>query len=114
MTKPLTFQAIILTLEKFWAGQGCLIWQPYYSEVGAGTANPATFLRVLGPEPWRVAFLEPSVRPGDSRDGEDPNRIPRHTHGQGILKPEPGDPQQQYLGTLEALGIHTTAHHLRF
>jgi len=114
MTKPLTFQSIILTLEKFWAGQGCLIWQPYYSQVGAGTMNPATFLRVLGPEPWRVAYVEPSVRPDDGRYGENPNRLQQHYQYQVILKPDPGNPQEIYLESLEALGIDPRQHDIRF
>ena len=88
---------MILALEKFWADRGCLIWQPYYTEVGAGTMNPATFLRVLGPEPWNVAYVEPSVRPDDGRYGENPNRFQLHHQYQVILKPDPGNPQELYL-----------------
>ena len=102
-----TFQDAILRLQAFWAGRGCLIWQPVNTEVGAGTMNPATFLRVLGPEPWHVAYVEPSVRPDDSRYGENPNRIQTHTQFQVILKPDPGDPQELYLGSLAAIGIDT-------
>ncbi|HPH97954.1 MAG TPA: glycine--tRNA ligase subunit beta [Anaerolineaceae bacterium] len=114
MAKPLDFQSIMLTLEKFWAEQGCLIWQPYYSQVGAGTMNPATFLRVLGPEPWNVAYVEPSVRPDDGRYGENPNRLQQHYQFQVILKPDPGNPQELYLKSLEALGIDPLEHDIRF
>ena len=89
MSTALDFQSIIFKLQTYWAGQGCLIWQPYYSQVGAGTMNPATFLRVLGPEPWRVAYVEPSVRPDDGRYGVNPNRLQQHTQFQVILKPDP-------------------------
>src|SRR4026209_2781994 len=84
-----SFQDIILKLQDFWAAHGCLITQPYYTQVGAGTMNPATFLRVLGPEPWNVAYVEPSVRPDDGRYGETPNRFQKHTQYQVILKPDP-------------------------
>src|SRR5262249_53458175 len=87
---------------------------PANTEVGAGTMNPATFLRVLGPEPWRVAYVEPSIRPDDSRYGENPNRIQQHTQFQVILKPDTGDPQELYLGSLAALEIHTARHDVRF
>src|SRR5262252_4623147 len=97
----LTMQEAMLRLQAFWAERGALIAQPFNTEVGAGTANPATALRVLGPEPWRVAYVEPSVRPDDSRYGENPNRIQCHTQFQVILKPEPGDAQELYLGSLE-------------
>jgi glycyl-tRNA synthetase len=110
----LTMQDALLALTAYWTERGAMIVQPMNTEVGAGTANPATFLRVLGPEPWRVAYVEPSVRPDDSRYGENPNRIQMHTQFQVILKPEPGDPQEQYLGSLEALGIDTTANDVRF
>ena len=92
-----SFQDIILTLQQFWAAHGCLIWQPYYTQVGAGTMNPATFLRVLGPEPWNVAYVEPSIRPDDGRYGENPNRFQQHYQYQVILKPDPGNPQELYL-----------------
>lgn len=114
MTQPLDFQSVILTLQKFWADQGCLIWQPYYTQVGAGTMNPATFLRVLGPEPWNVAYVEPSVRPDDGRYGENPNRFQQHYQFQVILKPDPGNPQELYLKSLEALGIDPRQHDIRF
>jgi len=110
----LTFQEAIFSLQRFWADEGCLIWEPYYLQVGAGTMNPATFLRVLGPEPWSVAYVEPSVRPDDARYGENPNRMGLHYQYQVILKPEPGDPQELYLRSLEALGIDRTQHDIRF
>ncbi len=114
MTEPLDFQTIIMNLQQFWANQGCLIWQPYYTQVGAGTYNPATYLRVLGPEPWHVAYVEPSVRPDDGRYGENPNRLQMHTQFQVILKPDPGNPQEVYLKSLEALGIDPRQHDIRF
>ncbi|MBI3244218.1 MAG: glycine--tRNA ligase subunit beta [Chloroflexi bacterium] len=114
MTSPLSFQSIIITLEKFWAERGCLIWQPYNHQVGAGTMNPATFLRVLGPEPWNVAYAEPSIRPDDGRYGENPNRLQQHYQYQVILKPDPGNPQELYLQSLEALGINPRQHDIRF
>ena len=103
-----------MTLQQFWAEQGCVIWQPYYSQVGAGTMNPATFLRVLGPEPWNVAYVEPSIRPDDGRYGENPNRMQMHYQFQVILKPDPGNPQEIYLKSLEALGIEPRQHDIRF
>ena len=114
MTEPLDFQSIILALQHFWADQGCLLWQPYYTQVGAGTYNPATFLRVLGPEPWNVAYVEPSIRPDDARYGENPNRMQMHYQFQVILKPDPGDPQEIYLRSLEAIGIDPRRHDIRF
>ncbi|MBE7434165.1 MAG: glycine--tRNA ligase subunit beta [Anaerolineales bacterium] len=109
-----SFQEIILKLQDFWAAHGCLITQPYYTQVGAGTMNPATFLRVLGPEPWNVAYVEPSVRPDDGRYGENPNRFQLHTQFQVILKPDPGNPQELYLESLKALGIDPRQHDIRF
>ena len=109
-----SFQEIILKLQDFWASKGCLITQPYYTQVGAGTMNPNTFLRVLGPEPWNVAYVEPSVRPDDGRYGENPNRFQLHTQFQVILKPDPGNPQELYLESLEALGIDPRKHDIRF
>ncbi|HOH92766.1 MAG TPA: glycine--tRNA ligase subunit alpha, partial [Anaerolineaceae bacterium] len=97
MKQGLDLQDIIFKLQTYWAGQGCLIWQPYYSQVGAGTMNPATFLRVLGPEPWKVAYLEPSVRPDDGRYGINPNRLQQFFQYQVILKPDTGNPQELYL-----------------
>lgn len=114
MTDALDFQSIIFTLQTYWAEQGCLVWQPYYAQVGAGTMNPATFLRVLGPEPWRVAYVEPSVRPDDGRYGINPNRMQQHYQFQVILKPDPGNPQELYLKSLEALGIDPHQHDIRF
>jgi len=109
-----TFQSIILKLEQFWAAHGCLIWQPYYTQVGAGTMNPATFLRSLGPEPWNVAYVEPSVRPDDGRYGENPNRFHLFYQYQVILKPDPGNPQELYLDSLKAVGIDPRQHDIRF
>ncbi len=114
MTQPLNFQQVILKLHEFWAAQGCVIWEPYNVQVGAGTANPATTLRVLGPEPWRVAYVEPSVRPDDGRFGENPNRMQKYYQYQVILKPDPGNPQELYLKSLEALGINPREHDIRF
>lgn len=114
MSRPLDFQSMIMNLQRFWAEQGCLIWQPYYSQVGAGTMNPATVLRVLGPEPWNVAYVEPSVRPDDGRYGENPYRLQQHTQFQVILKPDPGNSQDIYLRSLEALGIDPRQHDIRF
>ena len=113
--KPLhTLQSVILTLQQYWADQGCVIWQPYHTEVGAGTMNPATFLRVLGPEPWWVAYVEPSIRPADGRYGENPNRWQHFYQFQVILKPDPGDPQERYLKSLLTLGIDPSEHDIRF
>ncbi|HNN13514.1 MAG TPA: glycine--tRNA ligase subunit beta [Anaerolineales bacterium] len=109
-----SFQEIILKLQNFWASKGCLITQPYYTQVGAGTMNPATFMRVLGPEPWNVAYVEPSVRPDDGRYGENPNRLQKHTQFQVILKPDPSNPQELYLDSLKALGIDPRQHDIRF
>jgi len=114
MASPLTFQQVILKLHEFWAAQDCLIWEPYNVQVGAGTGNPATILRVLGPEPWRVAYVEPSVRPDDGRFGENPNRMQKYYQYQVILKPDPGNPQELYLASLEALGIKQREHDIRF
>ncbi|WP_416485591.1 glycine--tRNA ligase [Streptomyces sp. CL12] len=111
---PLTMQDAILALQKYWSDNGCMITQPLNTEVGAGTANPSTALRVLGPEPWSVAYVEPSVRPDDSRYGENPNRLQTHTQFQVILKPDPGNPQELYLGSLQALGVDLSAHDVRF
>jgi glycyl-tRNA synthetase len=113
-TGALTFQEAILRLQIYWAERGCLLWRPYNAEVGAGTMNPATFLRALGPEPWNVAYEEPSVRPDDSRYGENPNRIQQHTQFQVILKPAPPNSQELLLGSYAALGIDIDAHDIRF
>ncbi len=114
MTKSPDFQSIIMKLQEFWAERDCLIWQPYYSQVGAGTMNPATFLRVLGPEPWKVAYVEPSIRPDDGRYGDNPNRLQQFYQFQVILKPDPGNPQELYLESLQALGIDPSRHDIRF
>jgi len=113
-SQGLSFQDAVLRLQEYWAAQGCLIWQPHNQEVGAGTMNPATFLHVLGPEAWNVAYVEPSVRPDDARYGENPNRLGRHHQFQVILKPDPGDPQGLYLASLEAIGVDLTRHDVRF
>ena len=110
----MTFQELIMALEKFWAGKGCLIQQPYDLEVGAGTFNPATFLRVLGPEPWSVAYVEPSRRPTDGRYGDNPNRLGHYYQYQVIIKPSPLDIQGIYLESLETFGIDPLDHDIRF
>jgi glycyl-tRNA synthetase alpha chain len=110
----MTFQELLMTLERFWAERGCVIQQPYDIEVGAGTFNPATLLRVLGPEPWNVAYVEPSRRPTDGRYGENPNRLQHYYQYQVILKPSPKDIQQQYLDSLKALGLDPLDHDIRF
>ncbi len=114
MSDILTFQEMIVQLQAYWTQEGCLLWQPYNTEVGAGTMNPATYLRVLGPEPWNVAYVEPSVRQDDSRYGENPNRFQMFMQYQVILKPDPGNPQELFLGSLEALGIDLKKHDVRF
>src|SRR5664279_260166 len=114
MAKPLNFQQIIMKLHEFWTAQNCVLWQPYNIQVGAGTGNPATLLRVLGPEPWRVAYVEPSVRPDDGRYGQNPNRMQYYFQYQVILKPDPGNPQELYVKSLEALGINPREHDIRF
>jgi glycyl-tRNA synthetase len=114
MTKPLSFQEVLMRLDRYWAEYGCLIWQPYSEKLGAGTANPATTLRVLGPEPWNVGYVEPSYRPDDGRYAENPNRMQMHIQYQVILKPDPGNPQELYLGSLEAVGIDMREHDVRF
>lgn len=110
----MTFQEVILTLEKYWAKEGCLIMQPYDTEVGAGTFHPATFLRVLGPEPWNAAYVEPSRRPTDGRYGDNPNRLQHYYQYQVIMKPSPEDIQNIYLKSLSALGINPKEHDIRF
>ena len=107
-------QAVIQSLHTFWAGQGCTIGHPHSEKVGAGTMNPATFLRVLGPEPWRVGYVEPSFRSDDGRYAENPNRMQMHTQYQVILKPDPGNPQELYLASLAALGLDLARHDIRF
>ncbi len=108
------FQQIILRLHQFWADQGCVIWQPHNSQVGAGTSNPATILRALGPEPWRVAYQEPSARPADGRYGENPNRWYEYYQYQVILKPAPANNIDLYLASLQAIGIDSRQHDIRF
>jgi glycyl-tRNA synthetase alpha chain len=110
----LTFQELILSLQKFWSEQGCIIQQPYDIEVGAGTFNPATFLRVIGPEPWNVAYVEPSRRPTDGRYGENPNRLQHYYQYQVIMKPSPLNIQELYLGSLRSFGIDPLDHDIRF
>ena len=104
----------MIALSQFWAGQGCVLALPHDLEVGAGTMCPETFLRVLGPEPWKVAYCQPSRRPADGRYGENPNRLLKHTQMQVILKPPPPDVQDIYLESLKALGIHLRDHDIRF
>ncbi len=108
------FQALILKLQAYWAGQGCVVLQPYDMEVGAGTFHPATTLRALGPEHWKAAYVQPSRRPKDGRYGENPNRLQHYYQFQVILKPSPADSQALYLGSLEALGIDIANHDIRF
>lgn len=108
------FQDIILTLQHFWAKQGCVIEQPIGVECGAGTFNPHTFLRVIGPEPWSVAYVEPCRRPADGRYGENPNRLQRYFQFQVIVKPSPDNIQELYLDSLRALGIDPAQHDIRF
>ena len=109
-----SMQEVIRRLHEYWAARGCTIWQPHSEKVGAGTMNPATVLRVLGPEPWSVAYVEPSFRADDGRYAENPNRMQMHTQYQVILKPDPGNPQELYLGSLEAIGLDPTRHDIRF
>ena len=108
------FQEIIFNLEKFWGEQGCIIHRSYDTEKGAGTMNPSTFFRVLGPEPWKVAYVEPCRRPADGRYGENPNRVQQHYQFQVILKPSPEDVQEIYFKSLESLGISRKEHDVRF
>lgn len=110
----MNFQQLILNLQKYWGEQGCVILQPYDLEKGAGTMNPATFLRALGPEPWHVAYVEPSRRPTDGRYGENPNRLQHYFQFQVILKPSPDNVQELYLDSLRALGIDPAEHDIRF
>lgn len=110
----LTFQEIILKLQHYWNRQGCVLLQPYDTEVGAGTSHTATFLRALGPEPWNAAYVQPSRRPKDGRYGENPNRLFQHHQFQVVLKPSPPNLQDLYLGSLKELGIDPTVHDIRF
>ena len=114
MKAPFTFQEIILSLSGYWARYGCVVMQPYDVEVGAGTFNPATFLRCLGPEPWKAAYVEPSRRPTDGRYGDNPNRLQHYYQYQVVIKPAPDDSQQIYLESLRQLGIDLVAHDVRF
>jgi glycyl-tRNA synthetase alpha chain len=111
---PDTFQSLIFLLQKYWSDRGCVIAQPYDMEMGAGTFHPATFLRAIGPEPWRAAYVQPSRRPTDGRYGENPNRLQHYFQFQVLLKPSPEDIQDQYLASLEALGIDPLVHDIRF
>ncbi len=108
------FQEIILSLQNYWSSQGCILLQPYHTEVGAGTFNPATFLRCLDGDPWRAAYLEPSIRPTDGRYGDNPYRLSHYYQFQVILKPAPGDAQDVYLCSLAELGVDLAAHDVRF
>ncbi|MDR1663165.1 MAG: glycine--tRNA ligase subunit alpha [Endomicrobium sp.] len=110
----MNFQEIIMTLQKFWAKHGCLVWQPYDLEKGAGTFNPATFLRVLGSKPWSAAYVEPSRRPADGRYGENPNRLQHYYQFQVIMKPAPKNIQQVYLESLKVIGLDPKRHDIRF
>ncbi|MCQ4086139.1 glycine--tRNA ligase subunit alpha [Saccharibacillus sp. JS10] len=110
----MNFQRMILTLQQFWADQGCINAQPYDTEKGAGTMNPMTYLRSLGPEPWKVAYVEPSRRPSDGRYGENPNRLYQHHQFQVIIKPSPDNIQELYLESLKALGVDPLIHDIRF
>jgi len=114
MSNKMTFQQIILELHKFWEKQGCLLWQPYDVEKGAGTFNPATFLRVLDPDPWKVAYVEPSRRPTDGRYGQNPNRLRLHYQYQVIIKPPPENIQDIYLNSLRKIGINPLKHDIKF
>ena len=114
MAKALTFQDTFLTLERYWAEKGCMIVQPYDLEVGAGTSNPHTTIRSLGPEPWNVAYVEPSRRPTDGRYGENPNRLQAYYQYQVLMKPSPLNIQELYLDSLRALGIDPLEHDIRF
>ncbi|MRI80674.1 glycine--tRNA ligase subunit alpha [Fundicoccus ignavus] len=114
MMKKRTVQSIILTLQQFWAEQGCLILQSYDTEKGAGTMSPYTFLRAVGPEPWNAAYVEPSRRPADGRYGENPNRLYQHHQFQVVMKPSPLNIQELYLESLVAIGIDPLAHDIRF
>ena len=110
----MTFQELILSLLRFWADRGCLVAQPYSSEVGAGTFNPHTFLRALGPEPWKAGYVQPSRRPKDGRYGENPNRLQHYYQYQVVLKPAPSNILELYLGSLEALGFDLKKNDIRF
>ncbi|BCW90158.1 Glycine--tRNA ligase alpha subunit [Alphaproteobacteria bacterium SO-S41] len=113
-TQDRSYQSLILTLQAYWAKQGCVILQPYDMEMGAGTFHPATTLRSLGPKPWKAAYVQPSRRPGDGRYGENPNRFQRYYQFQVILKPAPADILDLYLGSLDAIGLNRDVHDIRF
>lgn len=113
-TRPLAFQDMLLALDRFWGAQRCVLEEAYDVEVGAGTLHPATFFRTLGPDPWRVAYVQPSRRPVDGRYGENPNRLYKHYQFQVVLKPAPSDVQALYLTSLERLGFTLTHHDVRF
>ena len=110
----MTFQELIMALQSYWANHGCILQQPYDLEKGAGTFHPATFLRALGPEPWNVAYVEPSRRPTDGRYGENPNRLQHYYQFQVILKPSPMNIQELYLDSLKSFGIDAAKHDIRF
>jgi glycyl-tRNA synthetase alpha chain len=112
--KAKSFQDLILTLQDYWAKQGCLILQPYDDQMGAGTFHPATTLRALGPHPWKAAFVQPSRRPSDGRYGENPNRLQHYYQYQVILKPAPANVQELYLGSIRAIGLDPDLHDIRF
>ena len=112
--KTLSFQDLILTLQKYWAAHGCILLQPYDMEMGAGTFHPATLLRALGPDPWNAAYVQPSRRPADGRYGDNPNRLQHYYQFQVIMKPSPPDFQDKYLKSLEAIGIERANHDIRF
>lgn len=114
MRVGMTFQDVLLTLQGFWADRGCILVQPHDTEKGAGTFNPATFLRALGPEPWNTAYVEPCRRPTDGRYGENPNRLQHYFQFQVLMKPSPDDIQQVYLDSLTALGVDAGRHDIRF
>ena len=114
MKKKLTVQEMILTLQKFWSEQGCMLMQAYDTEKGAGTMSPYTFLRAIGPEPWNAAYVEPSRRPDDGRYGENPNRLFQHHQFQVVMKPSPNNIQELYLQSLELIGINPLEHDIRF
>ena len=112
--KPASFQALIMRLNQYWGDQGCVILQPHDEQVGAGTLHPATVLRALGPKPWNAAYVQPSRRPGDGRYGENPNRLQHYYQYQVILKPNPANMQDLYLGSLRAIGLDLKLHDIRF
>jgi glycyl-tRNA synthetase len=114
MNNNFNFQDVILRLHQFWSEHNCTILNPYSEKVGAGTLNAATAVRVLGPEPWSVAYVEPSFRPDDGRYGDNPNRVQMHHQYQVVMKPDPSNPQELYLQSLQAIGIDTKKHDIRF